>query len=345
MEKTPVPVPNAGDEADSGGEQEIYDIFKTPSKPPSGANKINTPGNNKTRKTPKRKCAEEERARTPSGQLLTTNVGQIKRLIEAKSFTQPHKLAKVDEIDTSSWSFDFTRRRSTGTINFPLNEPKYCHLSPVNMIKDRSDDSVCEPDNVLNAKTTENATSEGEKEDANITSKLEQTIKEQIVMTQQHITSQDGGSNPTVIDARSVVTMLESLRSDLTKQMENLSIGGDEAVARQLSDRVLELERKLQIAEAKERMMVDTMARMSDLITELQMKNEKYDIEKAKRMAILSGFEGSSKKGICIKQIQDFISAEVGLNLSIDDIFYIGEAKEIVIIFSSIEHKRQTASF
>ena len=337
---------NAEEEKEISKES-VFDIFKTPVRS-TGKGKIgSSPGplSHRSRRTPKRKCAED-RIRTPSGQLLTPNVSAIKDLIEAKTNSQPFKIAKVDDS-----KFSFGRRRSTGTINFPLSaiDCESVQQSSITMTKPRSvnntadDGTPSEVSNMMDTRTFDEASvDEDHRGDAASGSEVGiiSAINSKIVMAEEHMKSGQSSTNPAVVDARSVVMMLESLKTEMTEKMQELTLCESEEGVKKLHDRVQELERQLNISHAKERMMIETMARMSDLITELQKKGEMQDINQAKRMAILSGFEGSDKKGICKKQVRDFIQEEIGISVYVEDLFYLGDAGDMVITLASVEQKR-----
>ena len=78
------------------------------------------------------------------------------------------------------------------------------------------------------------------------------------------------------------------------------------------------------------------------MVMEIQDRCDQYDATSAKRMTILSGFYGSTKKHECLQQVHEFVYKEIGIVINIEDVFFIGSAtpREIVIILQSVTEKK-----
>ena len=63
---------------------------------------------------------------------------------------------------------------------------------------------------------------------------------------------------------------------------------------------------------------------------------------KQKRLWYYPGFEGSNKKGILRRQLQSFFSTQLGIQVTMEDIYWIGnkQPKDIVINLLSISEKK-----
>ena len=127
-----------------------------------------------------------------------------------------------------------------------------------------------------------------------------------------------------MMDVRTVVKMLEDLKIGINEHITNKV----EEQARKVSeeDTILKLTSRINVQEAKERMLIGTMSTMADKIKELQEKIEYQDRQNARRMFVLTGFEGSEKKYICRKQVKWFIQDVMDIEANVEDIFWIGKA-------------------
>ena len=338
----------------------VYDIFKTL---PSFQAVKSKKGN----RTPKRKNRSDERPRTPSGQEITTSVGDIRDLLGERSVGQPNKLLKVDELSASGrpfkpTQFTFVRRKSTGTIQFSKanHEQAIDHDHRNKTFEDVNKSSLEEiPYKQFLQFTHQLNMAENKDQRVDVTQPVEvpiaimdvinsriQGVKKQVNMIKEKVGDKSTGAepkstdpNPSVVDARAVVEMLESLKIDIEEKFQKMENSKCSHIS--CSDEVSQLNSKVNILEAKERMIIGTMSRMQDEICELKRQNENMDTQLAKKKCVLSGFEGSEKRGILMQQIQDFVAAEVGITIQLEDAYFIGQnmPRDIVITLPTINDK------
>ena len=142
-------------------------------------------------------------------------------------------------------------------------------------------------------------------------------------------------SNPDTVDVRAVVQMLQNLKMEIQKNQDE--------VARKPNATMEELQRRIAACEQKEKVMIETMSHMSDVINELQKKNEILESNNAKRMVILAGFYGSKKKYEFRRQLEHFFVTNMDIEVSFEDFFFIGqnEPREVVLILTSINECRE----
>ena len=89
-------------------------------------------------------------------------------------------------------------------------------------------------------------------------------------------------------------------------------------------------------------MEADAMAGMNDKINTLTEKMEQQDINNAKKMIVLSGFDAHQKKYIARKQLDDFFYEQIKVEVNIEEFYYIGRStlRDIVIILGLISEKK-----
>ena len=342
------------------GRSGVYDLFKTPAKfQPKIKEK-------ERKKTPKRKLGAEDneigspqdkvRPRTPSGQILSVSVGQLRSKIERGQLASVHKL---------------TANKGERGQNQPT-EKLMCTLF------EHVDSNVNNSDRELQHNLT-SALSDNWCEAANklhqITlARLPQTTKalfgeafspaeyreESKDMTGQKEADQGGiNQNPSVgiaeklakmvqdketkpsVSVEEVVQLLQELKVDVTEAVKkDINVSKE---SESIKARCVELEAKMMLEESKQKLMVQTIVGLSNKVQELQAKCEQYDINSAKRMVVVSGLEVSQKKKICRMQLERFFENELGVQVEIDEFYWIGSAspQDIVVSFTSSYHRHQ----
>ena len=145
------------------------------------------------------------------------------------------------------------------------------------------------------------------------------------------------------IDIRTVIQMMKNLKTDLNqdfrKQMQEWA---NQPTKPDSELKIAKLTAKIEVCEAKERMMVGVMANMNEKINELANKIESQEINQGKKSVILSGFEADSRKIYARRQLCEFMYDKLEIDVVIEDFYFIGSStpKDIVMIFLSCNHKR-----
>ena len=354
--------------------QEVFELFRTPAK---------FQPRQQRKKTPKRKFDNfnsysdsecEPRLRTPSGQPLSNSVGNLKSLLESKGCgvsnkfenSQRSKSVGHDEesvnADKSEASSEIDAWRGTSQPELEkqtvLNSNYHDESVGATVKRIRIDQSKLSliPEG---SQDQEFSKQTNMKEVLNAIEKMGEKMKQAVadntgveaIKAKSNSTDSpqaDGDSNPEVMDVRIVISMLADLKVQIEEGMraktaDDVSSAGADTEYRA---KLQQISSQLTICEAKQKHMIDTMARMSDLIEELQIKNEVYENSNAKRMLILSGLETDTKKYVAKRQIIEFIHDEVGINTRLDDFYFIGNSspREIVLIFPSISDQCEVYS-
>ena len=171
-----------------------------------------------------------------------------------------------------------------------------------------------------------------------------QESRESVFGSLQQITEmEDDAQNPKVMDVRTVIHMFQQLRQDFKteiatiKEQNKLVKKGSDATHSEVSGL------KVEVAEYKQKtdMLIGVVSRMNDIIKENSKRVENIEWQAMKSAVVLTGFIGNYKKPKCIELLQDLFFDEMGLDVEIEDIFYIGsgEGRPIVILLQSISQK------
>ena len=163
------------------------------------------------------------------------------------------------------------------------------------------------------------------------------------------VAENDASAEPATMDIRVVMKMLRDLKTeikkDFTAELAPIKKIIEKPVQAELPpkemDRLNTLEKKVQVCEFKEQIMIETMDYMMSVIKEQQQKLDTIDSNNAKRMIILSNFEVDYEDKVTSRrQLDDFLNGEMEANVEIDDFYYIGQSKEIVIILQTVQQKK-----
>ena len=161
---------------------------------------------------------------------------------------------------------------------------------------------------------------------------------------EEQLYSDEMETDNNTMDIRTVVKMIQDLKIEIKeewkKEFEKFSKTQHECDA---SVQVKSLQARLQVCEARERMMIDTMAYMSDSIKELNEKMEQLEISAAKKSVILSGLtiRGESKSD-CRKEVEFFLLNTMSVDIKLEDTYFIGSnnPRDIVLVLATNADKR-----
>ena len=251
------------------GEKPIYDIFRNPAKfQPKAFGRL---------KTPKRKQPDEEseyekiRPRTPSGQVLTSSVQDLKKQLSIAFKQTGNMFENASQQDHSSVSDKTTPA---------VNKSKLAEISEVaseenNFSPKKFKEDTLEQDQHLQQKVRNTNTSESNKSDQPGHTKTED---KEIEMDQDATEP-----NPEVVDVRAVVKMLKNFKIDLQQEITKEI---KEAIQAELAQKpapaeenlkIEQLEKRIQVCEFKEKIMAGTIIQMREVIAEMQDKMEKQE--------------------------------------------------------------------
>ena len=297
---------------------EVFDLFKTPAKfqPKQKVSRRVTP-KRKFNESPESVKEGDKRPRTPSGQVLTKTVCDIK-----------HMLAKNIQSSQNE------HQRAVKGVKSPVD-------NNLNSIKDIWERCVsAENSNVLQciqelSQTTNMSFPDADLSKSAIGSVITEAV-ENIANKRDDEENMDSTSlgNPGVMDVRAVIGMLNDLKIELKAGVRE-EIVKDPGLSH--------MRQQLSMCEFRERTMLDVMEKMQSVIKELQDKNEIYEMNNAKRMLVLSGFNADKKRKIARKQILAFMKEQMDAEVNIEDFYYIGTGspRDIVLIFPSANDKHR----
>ena len=329
------------------------------------------------KRTPKRKnedsdinnqSSNKSRLRTPSGQVISTTVGDRKLMLGVSSSQKVVKQnmqlnnrvsAELNSIEdrrcerenntdplTPSDLFSEAYGQTQQVLKLMYqNQGGLITLGEMQPIKekrcedtDQSGSPIKEDDVIEGVKLTDQPSlakvlfEDGNQKKGAIAESINNSIKEM----EDGIPGQCGEPNPTMMDVRTVLKMLEELKIDIKEQINTMSDNKPELEIARLNSRI-------GIYEAKERMMIGTMSSMADKIKELQNRVEQQEINNAKKTFIIAGLETSEKKHICRKQVRWFIYDTMQVDVNIDDAYKMGAAtpREIVVTVANVAEKHE----
>ena len=315
----------------------IFDLFKTPHRfqPQS-----------KHKRTPKRKYEEHEqgnRSRTPSGQVLTGTVDLRSKFFLQSDITSSQKKrvcesSSADKSEEEQYcqflsNLESSSKEDYRVISEGAKSDNYSkdNLSEM-MREEETAESTMDNTNIKEIQRSANAV----KSDV-LTRYITEAIRE--AGQSDTVTEED----PITMDIRTIIQMVselkielkEEIEKDVTKMLQNQDAtrGGEKLLH----------DTKIEVLSAKNRMMCDVLASMSDSIQTINEKLDMTDNNSAKRMVILSGFEASKKKKYAYQQLMTFLRKEVKVDAQIEDFYYIGKAepRDIVLQLLSMQHKRE----
>ena len=341
--------------------EQVYQLFRTPAK---------FQPKHKGKRTPKRKHKEDEdgeeystsqspiheRPRTPSGQVLSASIGQIKHMLKA-CYENPNKIVRYSHDDGSVACLPNRDKKTVASqvsacdqLRSALRSADEVNRS-VNMIKGDGKqtlhqsatncDALVQSDQTGDADYTSSADSLAaslfDENKGDVQTMLQEKGYVNINRSTQK-TAVDGQPSTQTMDVRTVVKMLE----DLKVELKDYPCSGHTRDQQETEKEILSMSSRINILEAKERMLIDTVAGMADKITELQEKLEIQDINSAKRTLIMTGFEGSQKPYVLKRQLSEFFHEEMCITVDVEDVYRIGasDPREIVVVLLSANQKK-----
>ena len=165
--------------------------------------------------------------------------------------------------------------------------------------------------------------------------------------------SEGNTHTPGIMDLNTVVKMFTELKMEMSGVNKKLaaieqrdstaSIEALTSAQQNTNSEVLKLKNELEVVKVKNTVMNCNISRLTQVVDELQEKIDRIEVDKCKRMTILSGFYAEDRKDDMLQQINDFLQAELGTNVTAEDAYKMGQGKpaNIVITLSSVNEKRK----
>ena len=323
--------------------ESFLNLFKSPA--------ATTPA--RRRRTPKRMFEEDQgRPRTPSGQVLSSTVYDIKEALFKKAHKEspsenitPYHDQSVGE-EHANQLFTLEETPDTATAKSAI-EVKECDYRYDAMSADTIDRFLELERIKLQRQIKAGKDQNMSQQSGNPGDNEGNQIKDSRAYIEDEVedTIARWGDNSTM-DIRTVVQMMQELRTQMQKdiraEFQKMKEGGEIHKCK-ATEELRFLQAKVEVCQLKERMMIGTMSNMRDQMKDIQEKLENIEIANNKRMVILSGLiiEGT-KKAECRRGVEMFISDMVGQTVEVDDVYYIGNAspRDIVITLQNMSDKR-----
>ena len=166
-----------------------------------------------------------------------------------------------------------------------------------------------------------------------ITAELQQMMEDHVDVNQ-----------PQTLSIETVYEMFRRLENQYEDRLVKLEEHKDEnpnVESTQQTRSMEEMCKKIEDLELRNRSLKSTLLRVCDNQEVIKQELRKTELNQIKKMAILSGLYTSQKKKEAIQDIEYFIREELGVNITVDDYYEIGEArpKTKVLIFQNLREK------
>ena len=314
----------------------VYEIFKTPSKfqvkhkPSKGKRKYSqsSPENRK----------EDKRPRTPSGQVLSRSVSDIKNQLESESGKVKHgehvrRMSLPLSVQSTEEKESVIRcygQQSADSVD-SIEETDQSGIEEL-IGATGGDNCVTYQQFIANLKMDQTEITEMPRSETN-PSTIAQKIDDTLAAINKDCPKKNPTlGNPEVMDVRVIASLLQNLKVDLQKEVQK-EIRTDPVV--------MNMQKKMHLFGFNEKVVIDAVSKMGEVVKEMQDKLEVLESNNAKRMLIFTGFQTAQKKKIARQQIQAFLQEEVQTDARCEDFYYIGtkQPRDIVLIFASESDK------
>ena len=267
-------------------------------------------------------------------------MSDLKSQLFTNSATQLRKRTTLESVKGVNLDHDIECDKYTNFLKATNCEMKNKHPE----VKDhpRSQEGVnCEEMVKMPDNQSEHQSREGENANQSV---MDKYIKEALERCGE--SSLENAIDPVTMDVRTVIQMVSEMKAELKAEiMAEIESETDVNPPKSNEDRMktATMQAKIDVNEAKHRMVADTLAGMTDKIDTIIDRLDLMDISENKRTIILSGFETNQKKYNARRQLTEFFDDKVGVEVQIEEFYYIGRQKprDIVVQFLSIQTKRE----
>ena len=308
--------------------------------------------------TPKRKRTDDkdsgetygpQRGRTPSGQVLTGKVHDLKGIFS--EFTEANQrlgqmLMTTQEHDAHDQS---SVNAKTNLISMSTNGANM--FSPVDLASTSNDQ--------LSQVLIDELRSREERmlaNDARIKSPIYSKGAENVA------SKEDMMEERQVVDVRVVIEMFKELKISISKEIADIkldvaSIAATGQTSEEGKGKIRDMEKSIQLYDGenirnklrwkshnmKEEVILGYIEQLNQRLLETQSKVEKLESHNAKRMMIITGFYGDQDKKVLKRQLIDFFTNHMQCDPYIEDLYTIGtvEPYNIVITLQSVADKQK----
>ena len=341
-------------------------IFRTPQSSKKVDSRQKTP-------TPKRKRpnennieeVDESRGRTPSGQVLTGKVGDIKEKLQSKFPPQGHVYSP------NSNSFNFS---ALSPLNTTQSAIAHRLRSSDQSVHDQSEHDEEALDVGLHADwkivTPRNRNHQQQlrkiKEKQSQPAPLKEvSMKETNKSPQDHSEMETNQmvEQPATMDVRTVLKMFDQLKEDFKKEVDELrrdfyAVNTTGQITEESKEQaskafnvITECEETMKQNSSKwakqelqNKVHQGSISRLNEVVGELQKKIENLEIQNSRRMVVISGFYASEKKKTCRRQLENFFEQEMGIDVTVEDCYLMKQAigqPNVVVTLQNYAEKRE----
>ena len=176
----------------------------------------------------------------------------------------------------------------------------------------------------------------------------QQTEEQQAQETGQEKTdsSQEEQSDQDIekMETKLVLQMFQELKKEF--RMGSINDGENrmlntEAQQSELLQELRDMSQELMDCKVKNQILVNTVTRMSDIITEMNQRITNLELNNMKRSIMVMGFHLSRRKQDCIAALVDFMYTEMEIQPNIQEIFFLSTSgtSPLVMTMETMEDK------
>ena len=303
---------------------------------------------------PKSASVKDKRPRTPSGQVITPKVSDIRNFLQAKS-------KEAQRINTVTPKSLFAKSANANS-NFQLSSKE--------VVKVSADQQLCESvkqqtplqliDEVMPDQKDQNNSGKGLDVEMDSSSDInnpqemdfinslcrasgnaeEESIEDMLKSVATIPDSQK--DTPEVMDISVVTRMFSELKlrmDEMNKKFENSveahseeNIQGIKQTQKEMQDEIHDINLQLNEYKIRTTILTGALSKMTQVVGDLSTKIDRLEASTAKRMMVITGFHASEKKNTRKAQLLAFFNEQMMIEVDIEDSYQLGDTNPRVVV-------------
>ena len=151
------------------------------------------------------------------------------------------------------------------------------------------------------------------------------------------------GENPKIMDIKVVMQMFQELKAQGSIPHGVQRIQKIEQRQDDQETRLLRIEDELNECKMRNQILSGVVSRMGQIMKETDRRIELIELNNMRKSIVVTGFHTERRKDRCISDMYNFLSEEVGVEVQIEDLFFLNKetTSPLVITMTSMEDKRE----
>ena len=140
---------------------------------------------------------------------------------------------------------------------------------------------------------------------------------------------------------------VKEVSQNIVEQCKNDIVKAMDITLQQDKDEFKKMRQDLKHFKFRNRVLMNTVDSMSTKISDLKARIDNLELSGSKNAITISGFSVSEKKYEAAAQIEDMIETQIGVQISIDDLYINGQdtSKLIIVYLQNAQQKRDVMRF